>query len=74
MEPSGDLVHHLVSLSMSSTIEQSVLTTNVIGFIVITAVDMEREKLTVLSPQPYPLPSKVLILSEVTFIDDKERT
>ncbi|EJW80473.1 hypothetical protein WUBG_08617 [Wuchereria bancrofti] len=74
IEPSEDLIHHLVSLSMCTTIDQSVLTTNVMGFIVITAVDMEREKLTVLSPQPYPLPSKILILSEVTFIDDKERT
>ncbi|OZC07911.1 Pre-mRNA cleavage complex II protein Clp1 [Onchocerca flexuosa] len=74
LEPTADLVHHLVSLSMCTTVDQSVLTTNVMGFIVITAVDMEREKLTVLSPQPYPLPSKILILSEVTFIDDKERT
>uniref|UniRef100_A0A0R3RJW0 Clp1 domain-containing protein n=1 Tax=Elaeophora elaphi TaxID=1147741 RepID=A0A0R3RJW0_9BILA len=64
VEPSGDLVHHLVSLSLCTTIDQSVLTTNVMGFIVITAVDMDREKLTVLSPQPYPLPSRVLILSE----------
>ncbi|VBB28961.1 unnamed protein product [Acanthocheilonema viteae] len=74
VEPSGDLVHHLVSLSLCTTVDQSILTTNVMGFVVITAVDMEREKLTVLSPQPYPLPSKVLIVSEVTFIDDKERT
>ncbi|VDK84001.1 unnamed protein product, partial [Onchocerca ochengi] len=74
LEPTADLVHHLASLSMCTTIDQSILSTNVMGFIVITAVDMEREKLTVLSPQPYPLPSKILILSEVTFIDDKERT
>ncbi|MCP9258141.1 Protein CLP1 [Dirofilaria immitis] len=74
LEPTTDLMHHLVSLSMCTTVDQSVLTTNVMGFIVITAIDMEQEKLTVLSPQPYPLPSKILIFSEVTFIDDKERT
>ncbi|VDN42536.1 unnamed protein product [Gongylonema pulchrum] len=55
-------------------IDQTVLTTNVFGFLVITGVDMARRTFTVLSPQPYPLPSKILILSEVTFVDDKERT
>ncbi|VDN08030.1 unnamed protein product [Thelazia callipaeda] len=74
VEPCVDLIHHLLSLSMCTVVDQSVLTTNIMGFILVTNVDMEKRMLTVLSPQAHPLPSKVLILSEVTFIDDKERT
>ncbi|KHN76592.1 Protein CLP1 -like protein [Toxocara canis] len=73
MEPSSALIHHLVSVSPCSVLDQTVLTTNILGFLVITAVDMEKKQFTVLSPQPYPLPSKILILSEVTFVDDKVR-
>uniref|UniRef100_A0A0N5ABW4 Uncharacterized protein n=1 Tax=Syphacia muris TaxID=451379 RepID=A0A0N5ABW4_9BILA len=34
---------------------------------------MERKLFTVLSPSPFPLPSKICILSDVTFVDDKVR-
>lgn len=74
MEPSPSLMHHLVSVSPCANVDQTVLTTSIMGFLVVTAVDMEKRQLTVLSPRPYPLPSKVLILSEVTFVDDKVRT
>uniref|UniRef100_A0A9J2PY87 Protein CLP1 homolog n=2 Tax=Ascaris TaxID=6251 RepID=A0A9J2PY87_ASCLU len=74
VEPSPSLMHHLVSVSPCANVDQTVLTTSIMGFLVVTAVDMEKRQLTVLSPRPYPLPSKVLILSEVTFVDDKVRT
>ncbi|MFH4973785.1 hypothetical protein AB6A40_000494 [Gnathostoma spinigerum] len=74
VQPSTALLHHIVSLVPFNSIEQSILTTNVKGFLVITGVDLEKKTLTVLSPQKYPLPYKVLVLSEVTFIDDQVRT
>ena len=43
--------------------------TNVAGYIVVTDVNMEEQKMTVLSPQPRPLPDKYLLLSEVTYVD-----
>lgn len=34
-----------------------------------TNVDMDRQTITVLSPQPRPLPNNVLIFSEIQFMD-----
>lgn len=34
-----------------------------------TNVDIERQTITLLSPQPKPLPNSVLILSELQFMD-----
>jgi hypothetical protein len=52
-------------------VDQTLLEKPVHGFIVITNVDMEQKILSILSPQPYPLPSKIALFSEVTFIDDE---
>lgn len=53
-----------------TSIDQSLLKRNCIGFLVVAGVDTIKKSITLLSPQPYPLPSKVALLSEVTFIDD----
>lgn len=71
--PSLSLVHHMLSVSPCTSVDQSVLTTNVMGFVVLTAVDMEKKAYSVLSPNPGPLPSKICLLSEITFVDDKVR-
>ena len=34
-----------------------------------TNVDMERQSMTVLSPQPRPLPKTLLLLSDIQFMD-----
>ena len=67
--PSPQLVHHLLALSMAEAADETVLKANVAGFVCVAAVNMEKEVLTLLSPQPYPLPRKLLVLSEVTFMD-----
>ncbi|KAG4066347.1 hypothetical protein HA402_000571 [Bradysia odoriphaga] len=46
-----------------------IIQTNVVGFICVTNVDTDRQTLTVLSPQPRPLPNTVLLVSE--FFDRK---
>lgn len=40
-----------------------------ISFKYSTNVDVERQIITVLSPQPRPLPNTVFLLSEVQFMD-----
>lgn len=63
-----DLLNHLIAVSLAQSTDELIMT-NVAGFIVVTEVNMEEQKLTVLSPQPRPLPDKLLLLSEVTYVD-----
>ncbi|KAJ8881351.1 hypothetical protein PR048_017832 [Dryococelus australis] len=67
--PGPNLLHHLLAVSFASSVEEDVITTNVAGFICVTNVDMERQCMTVLSPQLRPLPKTLLLLSEVQFMD-----
>ncbi|XP_054933306.1 protein CLP1 homolog isoform X1 [Dermacentor andersoni] len=64
-----NVLHHILSLSFATSSDEDILQTNVAGFICVTEVDMERQTLTVLSPQPRPLPKGVLLLSEIQFMD-----
>ncbi|EEC10333.1 cleavage/polyadenylation factor Ia subunit Clp1p, putative, partial [Ixodes scapularis] len=66
---SPNLLHHILSVSFAASSDEDILQTNVAGFICVTEVDVERQTLTVLSPQPRPLPKAVLLLSEVQFMD-----
>jgi len=63
-----DLLNHVLAVSFTSATED-VIITNVAGFIVVTDVKMEEQKLVVLSPQPRPLPDTLLLLSEVQYVD-----
>ena len=55
-------------MSFTSTVED-VISTNVAGFVVVTEVKMEDQKMVVLSPQPRPLPDTLLLLSDVQYVD-----
>ncbi|GFW50023.1 polyribonucleotide 5'-hydroxyl-kinase Clp1 [Trichonephila clavipes] len=63
---STDLLHYILALSYADTPE-AVMLTSVLGFICVIAVDMEKQILTVLSPQPSPLPKKFLIIGDVKY-------
>ncbi len=70
--PSRDLINHMLSISHFSGVPEKgedVISRNVLGFLYVTNVDMERQVLTVLSPQPRPLPEGLLLYSDVRFID-----
>jgi polyribonucleotide 5'-hydroxyl-kinase len=69
VQPSIELTHHILAVSMSSDVEEDVVKTCVAGFLLVTNVDMNKELMTVLSPAPKPLPRNILLLSEVTFMD-----
>ncbi|CAO1407934.1 unnamed protein product [Diamesa serratosioi] len=68
-QPGPALLHHLLAVSYAETIDQDVLKKNVYGFVCVTNVDVDRQTITVLSPQPRPLPNTVLLLSELQFMD-----
>lgn len=69
VQPSQSLLHHILALSFADTPEEDVVTTNVTGFICVTNVDIERQTITILSPQPRPLPKTICLLSDLQFMD-----
>jgi hypothetical protein len=62
--------HVLALMPPDSQIDKDLLKKPTMGFVVVTNVDPAKKVITLLSPQPYPLPTKIAILSEVTFVDD----
>lgn len=70
LSPSPGIQHHLFAVSMCESMEEDVLRSNVAGFVCVTEVKMGERKLTLLSPQPYPLPRNILVHSDVVFMDE----
>ena len=78
------LNNHLLAVSQAKT-QDRVIDTNVAGFVAVSSVNFEvfsveachlqvdtsRKVLTLLSPQPAPLASHLLLYSEVVWFDDK---
>ncbi len=63
-----DLLNHLLAVSFAGSTEDLIVT-NVAGFVCVTDVNMDEQTITVLSPQPWPLPDTLLLLSEIRFVD-----
>ncbi|KAF8357119.1 clpf-1, partial [Pristionchus pacificus] len=70
VKPSSSLIHCLLAISPSTSISQNVLKETVLGFVVVNQVNDEAQTLTILSPQQ-ELPSKVLIVTSIKFVDDR---
>ncbi|KAH8300698.1 hypothetical protein KR018_007485 [Drosophila ironensis] len=69
--PTAALVHHVLALSFAESVEDDVIGSNIAGFCCVTEVDMERQAVMLLSPQPRPLPPNALLLwSELQFMDN----
>lgn len=71
MIPSPSLNHRVLSISVAENTDEDIVYTNVAGFLVITHVDMERLRYTVLAPAPAPLPRNILLLTDLPFMDIK---
>lgn len=69
LTPNAGLLHHLLAVSFCDWEEDDIIKTQVAGFVCVTNVDTDRQTITLLSPQPKPLPNNVLVLSELQFID-----
>ncbi|KJE90532.1 cleavage/polyadenylation factor ia subunit clp1p [Capsaspora owczarzaki ATCC 30864] len=66
--PSTDLLYTVLSVSASPQVPsnlQSLVDTNVLGFVFVAAVNMDKKELTILAPSIGRLPSNVLIVSAV---------
>ena len=63
-----ELMNRLLAATFASTTEDLIVT-NVAGFVLVTDVNLEQQKITVLSPQPKPLPDTLFILSDIQFVD-----
>jgi polyribonucleotide 5'-hydroxyl-kinase len=63
-----ELSNRILAVTFSTTTEDLILN-SVAGFICVTEINVKEQKLTVLSPQPKPLPKTLLLLSEVQFVD-----
>lgn len=67
-----ELKNHVLALMPPecTTINHSLITQPCLGFLIFKDIDLERKIFTILSPQPYPLPSRIAVLSDITFTDD----
>jgi len=68
---SAEITSHLLALMPpDATVDQSLLKKPCLGYIAVTNVDTVKKIITLLSPQPYPLPSRVALVTDVMFVDD----
>jgi len=70
VQPSStrDLLNRVLSVSFANKAED-LIGANVAGFVVVTEHSTSDQRLTVLSPQPRPLPDTLLLVSDVTYVD-----
>jgi len=63
-----DLLNHLLAVSFATEPTDAIIS-NIAGFVVVTDVNTAQQKLTVLAPQPAPLPNTLLLVSDIQFVD-----
>ncbi|GFW49984.1 protein CLP1 homolog [Trichonephila clavipes] len=64
----NNLINQVVALSSADTVQKDLILTPVIGFINIASINKSTNSITVLSPQPGPLPKKILLIGSIKFI------
>jgi len=68
ISPCTELVHSLLGVVHAKSPE-TILVSNLAGFLIVTEVNLERQKLTCLIPCPGPLPSRYLLLGSLKFLE-----
>lgn len=68
VQPGTSLLHHVLGVSAANSAEDNVVESNVIGHVVITAIDMEKQSYTMLSPAQ-SIPKPILLLMDIQFMD-----
>ncbi|THU48325.1 hypothetical protein C4D60_Mb09t25040 [Musa balbisiana] len=63
-----DLLHLVLAVSYAKEPDQ-IISSNVAGFIYVTDIDIQRKKITYLAPCPGELPSKILIVGTLTWLE-----
>mmetsp|Transcript_13309 Transcript_13309/g.22894 ORF Transcript_13309/g.22894 Transcript_13309/m.22894 type:complete len:336 (+) Transcript_13309:365-1372(+) len=68
IQPSRDLVHSVLAVSHAPS-PDFLLDSNIAGFIYVSDVDVEKQKITCVAPSPGPLPSRYLIAGSLKWLD-----
>lgn len=63
-----DLLHVVLAVSYAQEPDQ-IVSSNIAGFIYITDIDLQRRKITYLSPTAGELPSKYLVMGTLTWLE-----
>lgn len=66
--PSLDLMHSVLALSYAKD-SAALLDTNVAGFVHVSAVDVVKKTITLLTPAPGPLPNNLFLSGQIKWID-----
>ncbi|XP_020082571.1 protein CLP1 homolog [Ananas comosus] len=63
-----DLLHLVLAVSYAKEPDQ-IISSNVAGFIYVTDIDIQRKKIVCLTPCPGELPSKILVVGTLTWLE-----
>jgi len=69
LTPNPGILHHLFAVSFAEKDDEDIIVSHCAGFVCVSNIDTERQTITLLSPQPKPLPNNILVLSEPQFMD-----
>uniref|UniRef100_A0AC34QUC1 Protein CLP1 homolog n=1 Tax=Panagrolaimus sp. JU765 TaxID=591449 RepID=A0AC34QUC1_9BILA len=71
VEINNELKNHVLALMPpTAVLDQTLIRSPVIGYCLVVDVDSQNKSYKVLSPQPRPLPTKLALLSSVTYVDE----
>lgn len=72
IEPSHKILNHILSLTHTSELNE-IIRTNVRGFVCVTNVDVDKQTITIISPQPRDRMSSnpVFLLSNIQYLDNQ---
>eukprot|EP00276_Gloeochaete_wittrockiana_P014102 CAMPEP_0184333008 /NCGR_PEP_ID=MMETSP1089-20130417/2094_1 /TAXON_ID=38269 ORGANISM="Gloeochaete wittrockiana, Strain SAG46.84" /NCGR_SAMPLE_ID=MMETSP1089 /ASSEMBLY_ACC=CAM_ASM_000445 /LENGTH=431 /DNA_ID=CAMNT_0026656627 /DNA_START=221 /DNA_END=1516 /DNA_ORIENTATION=+ len=66
--PSKDLIHSIIGVSHAAA-PDFLLEANLAGFLYVTDVDVEKQRITCLAPSPGPLPSRYVIVGTLKWFE-----
>lgn len=62
--------HHILAVSQCEVVDHDMIReSNIAGFVCVSEVNIERQVMSILSPQPYPLPRNILLWSDISYLD-----
>jgi len=65
------LTHTVLALAFATSTQcDDLLRANIAGLVLVTSVDAEAQKITILSPAPLPLPSNILLAGSIKWVSN----
>ncbi|PRP78662.1 pre-mRNA cleavage complex subunit [Planoprotostelium fungivorum] len=66
--PSGEVTHCILGVTYHATSMENVLSNNLAGFLYVSEVNVEKQKITFSSPSPGPFPSSYLLMNSLRWL------